>query len=156
MRLWIAAFSTLPMITGATLLWKSSWLDNIPPLIGFILLGFFTLPYLMVIALMTANTAGHTKKAFTSAMLWGAYCVTNGVAPLLVKTTEITEHYPTLCAPLISVLCVGFVSCISLRFYLMWENKRRDQIVPVDEISHVQTAFADMTDKENPNFRYSY
>lgn len=36
------------------------------PLAGFYLLAFFSVTYVMILAVMSANTAGHTKKAFTA------------------------------------------------------------------------------------------
>ena len=47
---------------------------------------------------------------------------------------------------------------ISLRFYLVRQNKKRDALAEAtgsgeDRLAH---AFEDLTDKENPNFRYVY
>jgi hypothetical protein len=154
MRIFCLLFAIFPMIAGTVMLWKSSWQNKAVPAAGFIMLGFNTTPQLMVVTLLTANTSGFTKKSFTSAMIWIAYCVTNGWAPLIVKTQEVTEHYPTLCEPIISLLCVAFAAGVCLYAYLTYENKRRDRVAPVDEATKAQTAFADLTDKENPNFRY--
>lgn len=154
MRCYIAGFAFLPMICGSVMLWKSTWQVVAIPLAGFIMLGFLTLPNVMVLSLMTANTSGYTKKAISSAMLWAAYSISNGCAPLLVKTTEITEHYPTLCGTLVSTLSLGFLTTVFLRLYLQRLNKRRDSMAPVDELIKARNAFADLTDKENTNFRY--
>ncbi|RDL40510.1 Uncharacterized protein BP5553_00489 [Venustampulla echinocandica] len=152
----IAWVTTLPVLAGSVIVWKVSWATVGPPLAGFLLLGFFTAPYIMILALMTANTAGHTKKAITTSLIWGAYCVTNGVAPLLVRTTEVLDHYPTLFLPLIAFLSLSVVIVFVLRWYLSYCNKQKDVIGNANEVSTLNTAFADMTDKENPNFRYSY
>ena len=47
---------------------------------------------------------------------------------------------------------------LSLRFYLSRENRRRDRLMgEVDTATDLDsTAFGDMTDWENPNFRYVY
>ena len=48
---------------------------------------------------------------------------------------------------------------IALRFYLVHQNKKRDALAEAagatgeDRLAH---AFEDLTDKENPNFRYVY
>lgn len=138
------------------MVWKSSWASIGVPLAGFLLVGFFTVPYIMVLALMTANTGGHTKRVVTTALVWGAYCVSNGVAPLLVRTTETAEHYPTLFQPLIALSAASVVLTFGLRWHLQRCNRKRDQLGAVDEDSAARTAFADLTDKENPNFRYSW
>lgn len=137
-------------------MWQVSWESVGAPLAGFMLVGFFTVPYIMVLALMTANTGGHTKKAVTTALVWGAYCVSNGVSPLLVRTTEVTEHYPSLFIPLIALVSFCVAAIITLQCYLKRCNAKRDAIASVDEQAANCMAFADLTDKENPSFRYSW
>lgn len=138
------------------MVWKASWAAVATPLAGFLLLGFFVTPYVMILSLMSANTGGHTKKAVTTAMVWGAYCTSNGVAPLLVRTTEAAKHYPSLFIPLMVLLSLCAIVLLGLQFYLRYCNKKRDTVAVVDEVAAGQTAFADLTDKENLNFRYSW
>ncbi|KAG4418955.1 hypothetical protein IFR04_007902 [Cadophora malorum] len=105
---------------------------------------------------MSANTAGHTKEAFTAGLMWATYCSSNGVSPLLVKTTEVAEHYPTLFKPLVAFLVANVVAAVGYRFYMENENKNRDRQSSVSEESAAETAFKDLTDRENPNFRYTW
>lgn len=61
---------------------------------------------------------------------------------------------------MIVVLLIEVASVILMRFLLMWENKRRDELQATGP-SRTQrdldaTAFEDMTDRENLNFRYIY
>ncbi|KAF2160321.1 hypothetical protein M409DRAFT_70496 [Zasmidium cellare ATCC 36951] len=149
-------FSSALVIAGCVMIWKSSWQNLGIPLAGFILLIFFAVAYVMLLALMTANTAGHTKKAITSGLVWSLTVISNAVGPLLVKTTEAKQHYPSLIEPTLAVLALGIVMIVSLRFYLSTENKRRDRNGTVTESGANETAFEDMTDWENPNFRYSW
>ena len=138
------------------MMWKSSWANISVPLAGFFLLGFFAVPYVMLLALMSANTAGHTKKVFTSGMVWSSAILSNAVGPLLVKTTETEEHYPTLVIPILAMLAMCVVLVTGFRFYILHLNKTRDARGPVSEDDLALTAFEDMTDHENPNFRYSW
>lgn len=49
------------------------------------------------------------------------------------------------------VLVLGFRTMLSM------ENKRRDNNMGVEEQPDLdETAFSDITDRENPNFRYVY
>lgn len=144
------------VIAGCVMIWKSSWQNLGIPLAGFILLILFAVAYVMVLSLMTANTAGHTKKATTSGIVWALTVVANAVGPLLVKTTEVKQHYPSLIEPTLAVLSLGIVLMLSLRFYLTVQNKRRDRSGEVTESNIDETAFEDLTDRENPNFRYSW
>lgn len=106
----------------------------------------------------------------------------NIVGPQLVKSQSKADHYPELwlgliiwyviqmihlhaprCArapPLEDILLIAFYSyiicilaAIALYFVLRAENKRREA-VPADETERAKLAFMDLTDKENPYFRY--
>lgn len=110
----------------------------------------------MVLAIMTSTTAGYTKRVFTTAIVWGAYCTTNGVAPLVIKSTEVKQHYPSLMISLIVLLSLSVILLIGLRFYLERMNKQRDQMGLTELGDAARTAFADLTDRENPNFRYTW
>lgn len=48
---------------------------------------------------------------------------------------------------------------VIFRILLSWENKRRDRRLleqGEEQLDSDETAFKDMTDRENPNFRYVY
>lgn len=53
---------------------------------------------------------------------------------------------------------IAAVSIILFRFLVSRENHRRDRLLAEAGIERnlEETAFADMTDRENPNFRYVY
>lgn len=137
-------------------MWKSDWAHRGVPLFGFLSIGFFVVPYVLLLAVMTANTGGYTKRAINSALMWGSYCVTNGVAPLIVKAPEAHDHYPTLMISLMVLLSLAALMFVGLRFYLQRCNNKRDQVAPLTEEETSRTAFGDLTDGENPNFRYSW
>jgi hypothetical protein len=71
-----------------------------------------------MLALSAANTDGHTKKAFTSGLIWAAWGISNGVAPLWIKTLEAVHHYPSLFKGVISTAAIACAGGIVLRFYL--------------------------------------
>lgn len=49
------------------------------------------------------------------------------------------------------------VLIFSFRTMLSWENRRRDRMSGSQEqLDMDETAFSDMTDRQNPNFRYVY
>lgn len=43
-------------------------------LFGFYLTGTYNAPYVMILALVSSNTAGTTKKVVTSGIIWVSYC----------------------------------------------------------------------------------
>lgn len=118
------------------------------------MLTVFSGTQVMVLSLVGANTAGHTKKAITAGLVWAAYSVSNGIAPLLVKTQETARHYPSSLIPIISLMSLVFVLLGIYRIYIMHLNKKRDSVKLVDRDSAARTGFLDITDRENENFRY--
>ncbi|KAJ6441352.1 MFS general substrate transporter [Purpureocillium lavendulum] len=146
--------SCLPVIAGSVMVWKSDWSTKITPLWGFYLTSIFSTTLVMILTLMAANTAGHTKKAVTSGLVWASYCASNGIAPMTVRTQEQESHYPTAWKIILSMMSLVFVLLAVLRFYLIRLNKKKDSAGLVDSAEAARTAFMDMTDRANANFRY--
>lgn len=157
-RAYLMAAFELFTILGSCLVWKMDWSKSRGAAIGgFILLGCFAASYMMMLALAGANTAGHTKKAFTSGLIWCAWGISNGVAPLLIKVPEAPTHYPTLFKATIATSALTVAGSLLLRVYLQWQNHVRDRkFGKVDPAAAQSSAFLDQTDMENEYFRYSW
>ena len=155
-RTLLIAICEIPVIIGSSLVWKEDWTSNRGAAIaGFIMIGTFAAGYMMILALMAANTAGHTKKAFTSSLLWCAWSISNGVSPLTVKTTEALEHYPTCFKATIATAALTITGALVLRFYLQKQNSIRDRkFGDLQDDDGSSEAFHDHTDMENECFRF--
>lgn len=64
---------------------------------------------------------------------------------------------------LLAANIIEFLMFFIFRYAFIWENKRKEKIRQTmrengqeDELMLNASAFADMTDKENPNFEYVY
>lgn len=144
----------LPVIAGCAMIWKSEWSRRAAlPVAGYSIIGTFGAVVSLVIVLGMGNVAGATKKSAMAAAVFVAYCVGNIVGPLLIKSETKGEHYPELWTGLIICYCITIVAAVALYVVLWRENKRRDAL-PVDEAERDRLAFEDLTDKENPYFRY--
>lgn len=87
----------LPVLAGCIMIWKSTWYHHAPtPIVGYTLIGFFGPSVSLIISIGMANVAGATKKSFTAAAIFVAYCVGNIVGPQLIKTPTLNRHYPEL------------------------------------------------------------
>ncbi|CZT05536.1 related to allantoate transport protein [Rhynchosporium agropyri] len=155
----IAIFCCLPVIAGAAMVWQSdSWSakgsNKGVPLWGFYMMAVFSTTYVIVLALKAANTAGHTKKAFTAGLVWASYCVSNGIAPVTVLTQEEKQHYPTAFTIILVFMSLTCALLVAFRFYLEWLNKKRDALGVVDLDAAALTGFNDTTDLKNENFRF--
>ncbi|UPK92305.1 hypothetical protein LCI18_003240 [Fusarium solani-melongenae] len=125
---------------------------------GFCLCVSFVGNFPMIFAMSTANFAGFTKKATANAAIFVAYCAANIASPQLFKASEAPNYESGFTA---CVICLSAAAALSgiLRFYLIWENKKRDQLYGVPENNPEEVDLAqnleDKTDAELPEFRYS-
>jgi len=142
------------VIIGAAIIWKVEWAsDHSAALVGFFLLFTFPPAYTMLLSLVGSNTAGYTKKVFTMGLVWVVYCVANGTAPLFIEITEVQEHYPTLFKGALTTASVSVFYSTAMRLYLTYANKKRDQ--DLEAAIQEGAIAADLTDRENPHFRYA-
>ncbi|KAK7752826.1 hypothetical protein SLS62_005168 [Diatrype stigma] len=145
----------LPVIVGCAVIWKSEWTFHAAaPVVGYTLTGTFGGVVSLIITIGMSNVAGHTKKSFTSATIFVAYCVGNIIGPQLIKSQTKVDHYPELWLGLIICYCITILSSVALFLVLRRENKKREATVVEDETEMAKLAFLDLTDKENSYFRY--
>lgn len=121
--------------------------------------GSINAAFVLLLSLQTANTAGHTKKVTVSAILFLGYCVGNIAGPFFYKTSQAPTYTLGIWSMVTSHL-VEIATILVMRFALQWENRRRDRLYglveDMDRRDVSATAFGDLTDKENHNFRYVY
>ncbi|KAI5366193.1 Putative major facilitator superfamily, MFS transporter superfamily [Septoria linicola] len=125
------------------------------------LTGPYNAAFCMILSMTIANTAGHTKKVVTNAVLFLGYCTGNIVGPFFYLTDQQPGYELGIWSMIVSHL-IEVVVIIALRIMLSAENKRRDRLVSLQEgglegRDFHATAFSDLTDRENwANFRYIY
>lgn len=113
-----------------------------------------TLPVLYMWTM--ANTAGHTKRAFASAVVAGSFCVGNIIGPQTFQARDAPEYHPAKIAVL-ATQASGAVLSVILFLYYRWMNHSRDKKQgPVNRAMIDETKWAGLTDKQNQFFRYAY
>lgn len=153
-RIFMLILCCLPVIAGCVIIWKSTWgYQPAAPVVGYALTGFFGPVVSLIITLGASNVAGATKKTIMAATVFVAYTVGNIIGPQLVKSETMPQHYPELWTGLIICYCITIAAAVALYFVLWRENKRREAM-DLDESQRDKLAFNDLTDKENPFFRY--
>jgi hypothetical protein len=121
-------------------------------LIAFYCTQFFPAQGNMIISLITRNIAGQTKKGFTMTMLFIGWSVGNLIAPQIFRDGDAPRYlHGFLTHVIIYAIYMGIV--ILTRVIIMARNRSKERAT--SEISHA-LAFQDLTDRENPNFRYVY
>lgn len=121
-------------------------------LIAFYCTQFFPAQGNMIISLITRNIAGQSKKSFTMTMLFVGWAVGNLIAPQIFRDNDAPRYLHGFLAHIV-VYVVYIALVIITRVIIMARNRSKEQATT--ELSHDE-AFRDLTDRENPNFRYVY
>ena len=128
--------------------------------ICYLLTGPYNAAFVLILSLQIANTAGHTKKVFTNAVLFLGYCTGNIAGPFFYKTDQAPGYslgiWSMIVAHLLEVVVIS-----TFWFLMVKENRRRDKIQSAMEGGLEgrdlnATAYRDLTDRENLSFRYIY
>ncbi|KAJ5896792.1 uncharacterized protein N7473_006191 [Penicillium subrubescens] len=112
----------------------------------------------LALSIVTRNVAGQTKKSVVIACNFVFWAVGNAIGPQTFRSKDAPRYFPALAAVLGCFVLLEVV-LLSLRTWYVTENRRRDRKIEQGEVA-ADTAFAhsfeDITDRENPNFRYIY
>ncbi|CAD1808621.1 Allantoate permease [Candida parapsilosis] len=103
---------------------------------------------------VSSSVAGHTKKVTFNAIFLIGFCIGNLVGP----QTFLESQAPVYVGGKIGIVVCGVVDLVCLTvIYLSYylDNKKRDASPPVDMSKIENYEFADLTDRQNPNFRYA-
>ncbi|KAK8185214.1 allantoin permease [Phyllosticta capitalensis] len=103
--------------------------------------------------LLTTNVAGHSKRALATGLWFVFYAAGNVAGAQVFLAREAPRYHSAIIA--LSVCYAGIiVAALVLRQLMWWENRRRDgSSTVVDEAT--RDGFMDLTDRENPGFRYA-
>ncbi|KAL2436813.1 putative transporter [Exophiala dermatitidis] len=128
--------------------------------ICYLLTGPYNAAFVMILSLQIANTAGHTKKVVTNAVLFLGYCTGNIAGPFFYKTNQAPGYELGIWSMIVSHL-LEVVVILTFWILMSAENRRRDKIQSqqpggLEGRDLDATAFSDLTDRENMNFRYIY
>lgn len=111
------------------------------------------------LSLMSRNVGGQTKKTVVVATNFIFWSAGNAIGPQVFLSREAPKYHTAFATHL---GCYGLLVVILLffRFYLSRQNKKRDELaaagVSETHDERMAHAFEDLTDRENPNFRYEY
>ncbi|SCU92279.1 LANO_0E00232g1_1 [Lachancea nothofagi CBS 11611] len=110
-----------------------------------------------IVSCISSNTAGHTKKVTVNTIFLIGYCVGNIIGPQSFRANQAPNYAGAKIAMLVS-FCMGDVCIAAMYFLNKRDNKIRDEkraSLGEDYPEPDNLAFSDLTDKENPAFRYS-
>ncbi|CCH40701.1 putative membrane protein [Wickerhamomyces ciferrii] len=129
--------------------------NNNARLAGYYLEYIFPLSMMCALSLIASNTAGHTKKITTTAIYFIGLCTGNLIGPQTFTGAPYTG------GKIVIVACnvITLIIIIMTYFYYKYLNKKKQENLAKmseEELKAFEnTEFADLTDRENPNFKYS-
>lgn len=94
-------------------------------------------------------------------MIWFGACIGNIISPFFYKESQ-APSYQLGIGSLLAANCIEVILFFVFRYAFIWENRKKERLrAAMEETSEGvaalnETAFTDMTDKENPNFVYVY
>lgn len=112
---------------------------------------------MLALQLPATNVGGYTKRVTATAFVFLAYCIGNIIGPHAFLEEE-APIYETGCKLILSCAAGQIVLTLGLRAMLIQRNKERDRAAAEAGVSMGVDAdvYEDLTDFQNPHFRYAY
>jgi hypothetical protein len=111
--------------------------------------------------IMYANVGGTSKKVAVFGISYIGYTVGNLIGPQSFLATE-SPSYPTAYTVMLAGYCVS-LGLMALYGYLCWRDNKRKEVEEAEwrasmqgQEQDVAEEWKDLTDKQNPKFRYTY
>ncbi|KAI6088450.1 MFS general substrate transporter [Hypoxylon rubiginosum] len=131
-------------------------------LVGFWITGFYTPASFIIWSTTGLNVAGRTKKSCAQAITFMAFCAGYCIGPQMFYASSAPQYRPGLyfCSA-----CFFTAELLIAVWYVWvrWENRRRDKKAEAQGLTLEQRnlegcllGLQDITDRENPHFRYRY
>ncbi|KAH7144141.1 major facilitator superfamily domain-containing protein [Dactylonectria estremocensis] len=109
-------------------------------------------PFVAILSLISTNVAGYTKKTTVAAMYLVGYCVGNIIGPQVFRGTSWKPAEFTF------IICYAlcFLDVLFIRWYCLRLNHKKTALIESEQSMFVNNRqWHDLTDRENPYFRYS-
>ncbi|PYH85794.1 putative allantoate permease [Aspergillus uvarum CBS 121591] len=125
-------------------------------LVGYYFIGAAGTSWCLVMVMISNNTLGYTKKATVNGLQILAYAAGNWIGPQTFRSTQAPEYFDGKLMVAI-MYALAAATLLAIRLVNIFENRRRDQKAlsnPAVENVAIGTEFFDLTDFEQPAFRY--
>ncbi|WWC85847.1 uncharacterized protein L201_000714 [Kwoniella dendrophila CBS 6074] len=126
-------------------------------IVFFYLCQFFQSCNPSIFLMLSRNSAGQTKKSITYATTYIAWAGGNSCASLLFRAQWASRYLPTLYIHL-GIYGTFIIVCLTTRVLLVRRNKKKIAAQANEDgtvVTRNERAFEDLTDLQNPDFRYS-
>lgn len=161
-RTLVMAVYVVPTVVGTSLMgWleRTSYQNKVGVLMGFYICGSYVASLVLALQMPATNLGGYTKRTTSSALVFLAYCAGNIIGPHAFLDDE-SPTYPTGCKLILGCALAQMCVAVALRVLLARRNKEREAAAAAAAVASGQdqeealSEGADLTDFENPHFRY--
>ncbi|GAM83515.1 hypothetical protein ANO11243_015030 [Dothideomycetidae sp. 11243] len=152
--LWIIA-ALIPSIMGAGLMSFMPRTHKSGILAGIYLVNTCTATLPHIYQWTASNIAGHTKRPIAMGFITAAFGIASLIGPQTFRAKDAPLYQPARLTVLITLSC-GAILTAGLALYYRIENKKRDdqQQKSGDVGANEQETWGNLTDRQNPAFRY--
>jgi hypothetical protein len=155
----VASVTQIPPLIGAVLLTTLPQHNHVGRLIAYYIIQTHTVTNVMMYSVFSGNTSGFTKKLTGSAMMFVAGSLGLIIGPQLFKAGE-APRYPTAFNAAISCFAILIALPFTVIAHSLWLNRtKRAALAGAPEVSEeelAQEGLMDLTDREQPHFKYVY
>lgn len=160
LRTWGMIIPLMPAIAGIAAVYGTMNTDanKYGRVVAYWLINSYAVTWPFVLTIIGQNIAGHTKRAFTNTLMLILFATGNIAGPFFFRSQD-APRYVLAIASILVFFCASLLCAVVLRFYMLWENKRRDRVYGAVEtteakVDGMRTGMHDKTDQENTDFRY--
>ena len=150
---WVVA-CCIPGILGGGLMSFAPATNRAALLAGIYLVNAITATLIVIYQWTAANIAGSTKRVASVALVAASFSVGNIIGPQTFQARDAPQYIPAKITVLATQAAGALVAALLFAYY-WWENRRRDRRHGGRPEMDKQ-AWENLTDKENPAFRYVY
>ncbi|KAF2718066.1 MFS transporter [Polychaeton citri CBS 116435] len=153
-RLYACIAGHIPAIVGAILMATT---HKAGALVGYYLTGGIPIGWTTILGLQSSNVAGSTKKVTVTCIGVIAYCAGNIISPQTFQARDAPEYLPAK----ISIVILYFlitVDLVTMRWVFIRRNRiREEKRTALGDTYKAEEnhEFLDLTDLQNPEFRYA-
>ncbi|KAI1427119.1 major facilitator superfamily domain-containing protein [Xylaria sp. FL1777] len=152
----------IPSFVGTILLLtipNETFSQHVGLLISYYITLSFWAAQTLGLSLLSRNVGGQTKKSVALAVNFIFWATGNAIGPQVFLAWDAPKYHIAFATHLGCYSALVLV-LVYFRWYLKRQNKKRDNLAAAGvreaNDSNLTHAFEDLTDRENPNFRYMY
>ncbi|KAK5636908.1 hypothetical protein RRF57_012620 [Xylaria bambusicola] len=158
----VALGFVIPSFVGTILLLtipNETFSQHVGLLISYYITLSFWAAQTLGLSLLSRNVGGQTKKSVILAINFIFWATGNAIGPQVFLGWDAPKYHIAFATHLACYTALVLV-LVFFRWYLKRQNKKRDELAAAGvreaNDSNLTHAFEDLTDRENPNFRYMY